>query len=64
MSTHEFEVRDEITVAATPEQVWDAIATGPGVDAWFMGHTEFEAREGGTGTMTMGGQTSRSTITA
>ena len=64
MSTHEFEVRDEITVAATPEQVWDAIATGPGVDAWFMGRSEFEAHEGGTATMTMGGQTSRSTITA
>lgn len=62
--THEFEVRDEITVDATPEQVWAAIATGPGVDAWFMGHSEFEQREGGRASFTMGGETSRSTITA
>ena len=27
---HPFEVTDEIQVDATPEQVWDAIATGPG----------------------------------
>jgi uncharacterized protein YndB with AHSA1/START domain len=38
----EFETTNEITVDATPEQVWDAIATGPGVDARFMGRTEFE----------------------
>jgi uncharacterized protein YndB with AHSA1/START domain len=38
----EFETSNEITVHATPEQVWDAIATGPGVDAWFMGRTEIE----------------------
>jgi uncharacterized protein YndB with AHSA1/START domain len=38
----EFETFNEITVHATPEQVWDAIATGPGVDAWFMGRTEIE----------------------
>ncbi len=63
MSTHEFEVRDEITVDATPEQVWAAIATGPGVDAWFMGHNEFEAREGGRASQEMGGQTGHSTIT-
>jgi uncharacterized protein YndB with AHSA1/START domain len=38
----EFETTNELTVDATPEQVWDAIATGPGVDAWFMGRTEIE----------------------
>jgi uncharacterized protein YndB with AHSA1/START domain len=38
----EFETRNEFTVHATPEEVWDAIATGPGVDAWFMGRTEIE----------------------
>lgn len=61
---HEFEVREEIALDATPEQVWEAIATGPGVDSWFMGSNEFEPREGGTGRMTLGGQTSESTITA
>ena len=39
---HEFELRKEITLAASPEQVWDAIATGPGMDAWFMGRNEIE----------------------
>ncbi|HVV18579.1 MAG TPA: SRPBCC domain-containing protein [Pseudonocardiaceae bacterium] len=62
--THEFEIRDEITVDATPEQVWDAIATGPGVDAWFMGHSEFGTEVGARASMTMGGQTGHSTITA
>src|SRR5829696_1256191 len=26
----------EVDVPGTPEQVWDAIATGPGISAWFM----------------------------
>ncbi|HEY7660888.1 MAG TPA: SRPBCC domain-containing protein [Actinomycetota bacterium] len=48
MSTKAFELTNEISVAASPEQVWDAIATGPGLDAWFMGRNEIEPREGGT----------------
>jgi hypothetical protein len=28
--------------------VWEAIATGPGLDSWFMGRNEVEPREGGT----------------
>src|SRR5258708_25821925 len=63
MTTHEFEVRDQIAVDATPEQVWDAIATGPGIDSWFMGHSEVEPREGGAGRLTIGGETSTSTLT-
>ncbi|HEV7862058.1 MAG TPA: SRPBCC domain-containing protein [Acidimicrobiia bacterium] len=31
-----FEVRKEIPVPARPEQLWEAIATGPGLGAWFM----------------------------
>ncbi|MGW0521940.1 SRPBCC family protein [Crossiella sp. NPDC003009] len=31
-----FELRKEVELAATPQQVWDAIATGPGMEAWFM----------------------------
>jgi uncharacterized protein YndB with AHSA1/START domain len=50
---HEFEVREEITLAATPDEVWQAIATGPGVDSWFFGRTEIEPREGGRSRMTM-----------
>ncbi|MEW6476740.1 MAG: SRPBCC domain-containing protein [Actinomycetota bacterium] len=31
-----FEIRKEIPLEATPQQVWEAIATGPGLAAWFM----------------------------
>jgi uncharacterized protein YndB with AHSA1/START domain len=37
---HDFETRNEITVDATPEEVWEAIATGPGIDSWFMGRNQ------------------------
>ena len=30
--THPFEVREEFTVDATPDEVWEAIASGPGVE--------------------------------
>ncbi|NRQ37277.1 SRPBCC domain-containing protein [Nonomuraea sp. NN258] len=62
---HEFEVRHEVTLEARPEQVWQAIAEGPGIDSWFMGRTELEPREGGTVTQTFPGDVPvRSTITA
>ena len=32
----QFEVRKEAALGATPEQVWEAIATGPGLATWFM----------------------------
>lgn len=35
-----------VEVAGTPEEVWAAIATGPGVTAW-LHHTEIEERPGG-----------------
>ncbi len=43
----EFELTDVAEVDATPEQVWDAIATGPGIDSWFMGRNEVEGGTGG-----------------
>ncbi|MFD0970083.1 SRPBCC family protein [Plantactinospora endophytica] len=61
---HKFELRKEIELAATPEQVWAAIATGPGIDSWFMGQTEVDPREGGRNTFTMAGHTEESTVTA
>ncbi|MFI9010500.1 SRPBCC domain-containing protein [Actinosynnema sp. NPDC053489] len=40
---HAFEGVNEVELAGvTPEQVWDAIATGPGIDSWFMGVNEVE----------------------
>jgi uncharacterized protein YndB with AHSA1/START domain len=40
---HSFEQRREAEVPATPEQVWEAIASGPGITSWFMGRTEVTA---------------------
>jgi uncharacterized protein YndB with AHSA1/START domain len=45
---HEFELTDRFEVDATPEQVWDAIATGPGITSWFMGRNEVDGGVGGT----------------
>ena len=33
---------------ASPAEVWEAIATGPGIDSWFMGHSEVQPGDGGT----------------
>jgi hypothetical protein len=44
----EFEIRREVELPATPEQVWEAIATGPGNAAWLF-PAEVEPGEGGTG---------------
>lgn len=62
--THPFDLTQRLDLAATPDEVWDAIATGPGMDAWFMGRTEVEGGAGGEVRFTMGGRTQRSTITA
>ncbi len=43
----------EVEVPGTPEQVWEAIATGPGITAW-MHPTEVEEREGGSLSFDMG----------
>ena len=40
-------IQVEIEVPGTPEEVWRAIATGPGVSAWFV-PTEIEEKEGGS----------------
>ncbi len=61
---HEFRMDKQFDVDATPEQIWDAIATGPGIDSWFMGRSEIEPGEGGATRLTMLGQTESSTITA
>ena len=39
-------VEAAIEVPGTPEQVWDAIATGHGISAWFV-PTKVQEREGG-----------------
>ena len=43
----------EIEVPGTPEEVWEAIATGPGITSW-LHPTEVEEREGGELSFDMG----------
>jgi uncharacterized protein YndB with AHSA1/START domain len=38
-------VQVEVEVPGSPEEVWQAIATGPGISSWFV-PTEFEERDG------------------
>jgi uncharacterized protein YndB with AHSA1/START domain len=58
----EWQQREEAVVDATVDQVWDAIATGPGIDAWFMGHSEVV--DGTSITTDVGGFAVTSTVTA
>ncbi len=43
----------EVEVPGTPEEVWRAIATGPGITSWYVPHT-VEEREGGAATASFG----------
>lgn len=60
----EWEERKEAEVDATPEQVWEAVATGPGLDSWLMGRNEVEPREGGAVRTDLGGFVMESRVTA
>ena len=46
-------VEAEVEVPGTPEEVWQAIATGPGISSWFVPST-VEERVGGTATANFG----------
>ena len=59
-------VQVEVEVPGTPEEVWQAIATGPGISAWFV-PAEFEERDGKPVAVTLNfgpGMDSRSVVTA
>lgn len=43
----------EVEVVGTPEEVWEAIATGPGITSWYVPHT-VEEREGGAASASFG----------
>jgi uncharacterized protein YndB with AHSA1/START domain len=43
----------DVEVPGTPEQVWDAVATGPGIGSWFV-PAEVDGREGGKVTLHFG----------
>lgn len=56
----------EVEVPGTPEEVWQAVATGPGLSSWFV-PAEFEERDGKpvAASLTFGpGVVSRSVVTA
>jgi len=42
-----------VEVPGTPQQVWEAVATGPGISSWFVPH-EVAEEEGGAVTMRFG----------
>jgi len=59
-------VQVEFEVPGTPEEVWQAIATGPGISSWFV-PAEFEERDGKPVAVTLNfgpGMESRSVVTA
>jgi uncharacterized protein YndB with AHSA1/START domain len=57
-------VQSEAEVPGTPEQVWQAIATGPGVSSWFV-PCQIDTRVGGEIVASFGpGMDSTSTITS
>jgi uncharacterized protein YndB with AHSA1/START domain len=58
-------VQVEVEVPGTPEEVWQAIATGPGISSWFV-PAEFEERDGKPVAVTLNfgpGMESRSVVT-
>ena len=57
-------IQVETEVPGTPEEIWQVIATGPGVSSWFV-PTEVEEREGGEVVSHFGpGMDSHATVTA
>ncbi len=60
----EWEIRTEAEVEASPDQVWQALATGPGLNGWFSGSTEVQPGPGGTLRSTAGEYTDELSVTA
>jgi len=58
-------IQVEVEVPGTPEEVWQAIATGPGISSWFV-PAQLEERDGKPVAVTLDfgpGQESRSVVT-
>jgi uncharacterized protein YndB with AHSA1/START domain len=53
MSDDQRSIELEVEVAGTPEDVWRAIATGPGISSWYVPHV-VEERAGGAMTASFG----------
>ena len=53
MNESERSIELDVEVEGTPEEVWQAIATGPGISSWYVPHVVDE-REGGTALASFG----------
>lgn len=53
MSDESRSLKLEVEVPGTPEEVWRAIATGPGISSWYVPHT-VEERAGGAASASFG----------
>ena len=53
MSDDRRSIKLEVEVPGRPEEVWRAVATGPGISSWYVPHT-VEERAGGAGTASFG----------
>lgn len=53
MNESERSIELEVEVDGTPEEVWRAIATGPGISSWYVPHV-VEEREGGSAMASFG----------
>lgn len=51
--TDERSIELEVEVPGTPEEVWAAIATGPGISSWYVPH-QVEEAEGGAASASFG----------
>lgn len=51
--TEDRRIELEVVVAGTPEEVWEAIATGPGISSWYVPH-QVEERAGGAALASFG----------
>lgn len=59
-----FESTHQADVDATPEEIWQAIATGPGIDSWFMGRADVEPGPDGSVRIDFGGYAPAHEVTA
>lgn len=59
----EFEIRKQVELPASPEEVWAAIATGPGLSSWLFPF-EVEPGQGGALRLVVQNYREESTITA
>src|SRR6267378_6993017 len=60
----DWEIRTEAEVDASPEQVWQALASAHGLNGWFSGSIELEPGPGGILRSTTGGYADELSVTA